>query len=289
MKLRALLIGPLGALVGFPLAPAASVSVATPPVRSARAAALLPTQRFRFDAGAPLLAPAAVAEDGTLCVGTADGYVHSLNADGSYRWSHSVPGAIRRRPLHVGGLWYVVTSGARVVALGAEGTVAWVFKAPNEVNSELAADADGTAYFVGIDRFLYGLTAHGAVTVRAPFGEPKAGPERGADGAIWAENQRGELFQVRARRVRRVGPEQHGPGVFSDARILTDPEGHEWQGRSDGVLEFRAVRSAGVRELALAQSPLFAPIWSSAGHYAVLSARSGLVFALEPVPTSPRQ
>jgi len=225
-----------------------------------------------------------VAEDGTLCVGTADGYVHSLNGDGSFRWSHTVQGAVERRPLHVGSHWYVTAGAGRIFALTPEGTLAWVFKPPSEVNSELSADVDGTAYFIGVDRFLYGLSQHGGVTLRARVGPPSAGPERGPDGAIWLKNAAGEVFRARGQRVRRWASAERSPVVFSDPLVLTDPEGHLWQWRPDGVLEFRSEPSGARREVSLTRSPLLAPIWSSAAHYAVFSARSGLVFAMDPAP-----
>src|SRR6187402_1110917 len=101
-------------------------------------AANAPLPRFRFDAGAPLAAPAAVAPDGSVCVGTVDGYVHGLGSDGSFRWSRSVHGGVTRRPHFAGRRWFIATSAQRIYALNRDGSLSWMFKLFSAVESELA-------------------------------------------------------------------------------------------------------------------------------------------------------
>ncbi|HKO53063.1 MAG TPA: PQQ-binding-like beta-propeller repeat protein [Polyangiaceae bacterium] len=240
MNLRARLIWPFCGLLWLSVAlPAAGAA-------PARAQASAPLQRFRFDAGAPLAAPAAVAPDGTVCVGTVDGYLHGLGPDGSFRWSRSVRGAVMRRPHFAGQRWFVATSAQRIYALNRDGSLSWVFKLYSPVATELASDESGTLYFVAADHFLYGLTARGAVTLRTPF-RPGMKPEL----------------------------------QFSAPAELRDPEGNDWRGRSDGVLEYRlaAFDTAGL--LPLTSSALLLPAWSAASRSVVVSARSGLIFGLD--------
>ena len=237
-------------------------------------------ERFRFHAGAALLAPAGAGSDGSICIGTADGYVHLLGPDGSFRWSHSVRGAITRRPIRVGQLWLLATSAERVYALTPDGTLYWVFRPPSPVASELAADATGIAYFVGADHFLYGVTAHGGVSLRAAFGLLKAGPSAGPDGAVWAENQAGDRIRVRGQELRRAPAESTPEFDFGSSEALVDSEGHEWRARADGVLEFRAAVGSEPSRIELTSAPLFAPSWLAATHCALISARDGLVVAL---------
>lgn len=239
-----------------------------------------PVERFRFHAGASLLAPAGVAPDGTVCVGTADGYVHSLSADGSFRWSRSVSGAVTRQPILSGQLWFVVTNAERIFALTAEGNLAWVFKPPSPIASELAVDATGVSYFVAADQYLYGISAHGGVCLRATFGTLKAGPVSAADGAVWAENQAGTLVSVRGPELRRM-PAASAEFDFGAPDELRDPGGHVWRARPDGVIEFRRTPSAPARSLQLTPASLLRPAWSAAARGAVISARDGLVVLLE--------
>jgi hypothetical protein len=265
-----------------------TIAAAADATMSGSAAEPSPVERFRFHAGAALLAPAGVGSDGSVCVGTADGYVHLLGPDGSFRWSHSVRGAVTQRPILAGQLWLVATSAERIYALTAQGTLYWVFRPPSEVASELAADAVGIAYFVGADHFLYGITAHGGVSLRSPFGQPKAGPCAGPDGTVWAENQAGNLIAVRHQEVRHVAPGASAAFDFGSPDTLRDPEGHEWRLRTDGVVEVRARDSSPPSFLALTSAPLLGSSWSVFGHYALISARDGLVVALAASPQESR-
>ena len=207
----------------------------------------MPLQRFRFDAGAPLAAPAEVAADGSVCVGTVDGYVHALGPDGSYRWSRSVHGAVTRRPHFAGERWFIVTSAQRLYALNRDGSLSWSFQLYAPVESELVSDAKGTVYFVAADHFLYGFTARGQVTLRTRF-RPGIKPELN----------------------------------FEAAAELRDPEGNSWLGRSDGVLEYRPASGEKSSLVPLTSSALLLPAWSRVSRFAVVSARSGLVYGLDP-------
>lgn len=275
MKLRALWIWPLSALA------CASAVNASGGVQPRLHAGIVLVPQFRFDAGAPLLAPAGVAADGTLCVGTVDGYVHSLNPDGSFRWSHTVRGAVDRRPLHAGQLWYLATNTDRVYALRGDGSLAWIFKPPSPIDSELSADDTGVAYYFGKDGFLYGLSGRGGVSLRVNLGALQAGPSLGPDGAVWARTRLGAVLQLRSAVVRRVAEERATEVSFTDPGWLLDPQRHEWHGRSDGMLEFSWEHGANPITLPLGSSPLLTPAWSSFSGYALVSARSGLVFGID--------
>ena len=219
VSLRARLIRPFCGLLWLSASVPAAVAAPTPASAnagsnaSANGASKSSAQRFRFDAGAPLAAGAEVAPDGSVCVGTVDGYVHGLGSDGS---------------------------------------LSWVFKLFSAVESELASDESGTIYFVAADHFLYGLTAHGAVSLRTRF-RPGMKPELS----------------------------------FSRPSMLRDPEGNDWRGRSDGVLEYRLAPAETASLLPLTSSPLLLPAWASSSRFVVVSARSGLVFGLDPARIRP--
>ncbi|HEY3666384.1 MAG TPA: PQQ-binding-like beta-propeller repeat protein [Polyangiaceae bacterium] len=281
MKLRSLLIWPIFLMPRLVAGQAVSVAVEAPSAVAGQASGY-PLPRFRFDAGAPLDAPAGVASDGSVCVGTADGYIHALSPDGSYRWSYSVHGAVLHRPLFASGLWYIATSANRIYALTRDGSLYWVFKPPSTIDSELALDEGGLLFFAATDRYLYGVTSHGGVSVRAQLGELKAGPSTAPDGAVWAENQAGSFVRVRGFEVRRLGPEAMPGFELGPSELLRDPEGRFWQVREGGVLEFRAGVDAQPTLTVLTSAPLFSPIWSSATRCAIVSARNGLVVAVDP-------
>lgn len=280
MKLRARLVAPFIALAGW-----GSASESARGAESARlAVSSTPHERFRFHAGAPLLAPAGVGATGTICVGTADGYIHLLDPDGSFRWSYSVHGAVVRRPVQSGELWFVATSAARIYALTQEGSLYWVFRPPSPIASELAVDTTGTTYFVGADHFLYGVTAHGGVSLRAAFGELEAGPVAGSDGAVWAKNAAGSLIRVRGQELTRIARQVPAAVAFASSDTLMDPDGHQWRVRVDGALELKRTPASAASSLELSNAPLLGLAWSSNAHYVLISARDGLVAAFDAGP-----
>jgi PQQ-like domain len=285
VKLRALLFCPFFLVPRWVAGQTASLASEMP--ARAPVAPGVPTVRFRFDAGAPLLAPAGVAPDGAICVGTADGYIHSLGPDGSYRWSYSVHGAVTHRPLFAGQLWYIATSAERIYALTRAGALYWVFKPPSPIQSELALDSSGLLFFVAADHFLYGVTGHGGVSVRAPFGDAQSGPSTSPDGAIWAENRAGIRVRAHGQELRRLAPGAAPEFEFTAPDRMSDPEARVWQTLDDGVLRLSSASNARPSRIALTSAPLLTPAWSSAGRYAVVSARNGLVFAVEPPRARP--
>src|SRR3954470_15001806 len=52
------------------------------------------TVSWSYRAGAPLAAPAALAADGGVLVGSDDGYLHALRPDGSFRWGYTLRGPL---------------------------------------------------------------------------------------------------------------------------------------------------------------------------------------------------
>lgn len=127
-----------------------------------------PLELFRFSAGSSLFAPPGVGRDGSVFVGSGDGYVHALAQDGGYRWSYTVKGRIVAAPIEepATGRVFVATSEARLYALEPDSHLRWVFPLPVSPKSELALTPKGTLLFVGQDDHLYGVTTSGALTLR---------------------------------------------------------------------------------------------------------------------------
>lgn len=123
---------------------------------------------FRFSAASALFAPPGVGRDGSVYVGSGEGYVHALGSDGGYRWSYTVKGRIVAAPVEdpSTGRVFVATSEARLYALEPDSHLRWVFPLPVAPKTELALTPKGTLLFVGQDDYLYGVTTSGALTLR---------------------------------------------------------------------------------------------------------------------------
>ncbi len=91
------------------------------------------------------------------------------------------------------------------------------------------------------------------------------------------------MIRVSGRSVRRLAPGAPGEFQFGDPEALRDPDGHLWRGQSNGEFDVSASRPQASPVLVpLTDAALFVPAWSTASHYAVLSSRAGLLFALDP-------
>jgi outer membrane protein assembly factor BamB len=137
-------------------------------IASTAQAASEPRVVFHFSASSSLFARPGVGHDGALYIGSGDGYVHALAADGTFRWSYTVKGRVAAPPVEEAssGRIFVATSEARLYALETDSHLRWVFPLPVAPKSELMLTPKGTLLFVGQDDYLYGVTTGGALTLR---------------------------------------------------------------------------------------------------------------------------
>lgn len=113
-----------------------------------------------------------------MYVGSGDGYVHALAADGGFRWSYTVKGRVVAPPVEEpsSGRLFVATSEARLYALEPDSHLRWVFPLPVTPKSELSLTAKGTLLFVGQDDYLYGVTTGGALSLRLAATAARSAP-----------------------------------------------------------------------------------------------------------------
>ncbi|HEY6080983.1 MAG TPA: PQQ-binding-like beta-propeller repeat protein [Polyangiaceae bacterium] len=171
-------------LPALPSLVALALALALAPGRAQAKLRLEPRQVFRFAAGTALFAPPGVGKDGSVYVGTGDGYLHALGPDGSFRWSYTVKGRIVAPAVEEGstGRVFVATSDARLYAFEPDARLRWVFPLPVAPKSELALSPKGTLLFVGKDDHLYGVTTSGALVLRLAAPSARSAPAILSDG-----------------------------------------------------------------------------------------------------------
>ncbi len=127
-----------------------------------------PLRLFTFSAGSGLFARPGVGRNGAVYIGSGDGYVHALGADGRFRWSFTVQGRVAAPPVEepTTGRVFVATSEKKLYALEADAHLRWIFSLPVAPKSELLLTPSGTLLFVGQDDYLYGVTTGGALNLR---------------------------------------------------------------------------------------------------------------------------
>jgi hypothetical protein len=174
-----LLAGALGILFGEP---------------SARAESGI-RPHWSFHAGAPLSGRPGVGPDGTLVIGSVDGYVHAVRADGVFRYSYTVAGRVVGNPVVFDdGVALVATDKSRLYAIQPDGSLAWWKTIAGGVASELALDPRGRAWLRTGSGTAIAVSRRGGVVGFAKIGRAMTlGPVPLASGAVVVASPAGEL------------------------------------------------------------------------------------------------
>jgi PQQ-like domain len=185
-------------------------------------AAAEPRVVFHFSTSSTLFARPGVGHDGSVYVGSGDGYVHALAPDGSFRWSFTLKGRVIAPPVEEAssGRVFVATSEARLYALEPDSHLRWVFPLPVAPKTELALTPKGTLLFIGQDDHLYGVTTGGALTLRLAAPQARSAP-------VWlATGQAALLLGDTVANLKGYGYERAAlPGPFAaSAKLVLDAD-----------------------------------------------------------------
>ncbi|MBI4626171.1 MAG: PQQ-binding-like beta-propeller repeat protein [Verrucomicrobia bacterium] len=144
----------------------------------------------------------AIGADGTVYVGSADGFLHAVAGDGTLRWRGATGSAIDLASPAVGsdGTVYVGSTDGFLYAFnGATGARRWRFAPGSEIASAPALAGDGTIYFRD-DRALHALTGNASSATRKwsfPLsGATYSSPAISLDGTIYVGATGGALYAV---------------------------------------------------------------------------------------------
>jgi outer membrane protein assembly factor BamB len=149
-------------------------------------------------AGAPTRGEPLVDHDGRVFVTTTDGYVHSFEPDGRFRWSYTVSGAVMGTPVirPSDGALLVGTSDRWLYAVMDDGLLGFAYPTLVPVMSGLVDGPEGAVLFGGGDGYLYAFSPGGTARWRAPLGGILTGdPLVGRRGTVWVAAGR-ELLRL---------------------------------------------------------------------------------------------
>lgn len=150
---------------------------------------------WSYRAGAPLAAPPAIAPDGTVVVGSVDGYLHALRRDGSFRWGYTLRGPLVGRPVIApSGQVFAAAKPDGLYALDPEGTLAWVSAIAGGVTSPPVLDAERHVWVTTGQGTLLGFSSHGGIIGFAHVGPARTlGPAALSGGGVAIASVNGDL------------------------------------------------------------------------------------------------
>lgn len=118
---------------------------------------------WSFTTGDFIYSSPAVAEDGTIYIGSADNSVYAINPDGTQKWSFATGDWVDASPaIGPDGTIYIGSWDGSLYALEpANGQLKWSFPTGGLIASSAAIDGEGNVYVGSTDGFLYALDPNG--------------------------------------------------------------------------------------------------------------------------------
>jgi len=154
----------------------------------ARAPLVTGVQGFCVHGGAPAVGYPLVDRLGRLYLVTQDGYLHSYEPDGRFRFSFTVSGTPLGSPsLRPSDDAILLGTTARsVYGIRTDGQLSFRATTLTPVWSGLHARDPRSVIYIGLDRYLYALSNHGVALYRVPIpGQPVGEPAVAPGGVVW--------------------------------------------------------------------------------------------------------
>jgi outer membrane protein assembly factor BamB len=114
----------------------------------------------------------AIAEDGTIYIGGADGLLYAVNPDGSRKWTFTAAAPIKTSPnFGPDGTIYFGADDGLLYAVNPDSTLSWTFPTGDMIRSSPAVAPDSTIVFGSLDQNLYALRPDGSLRWSATTGD----------------------------------------------------------------------------------------------------------------------
>lgn len=161
----------------------------------------LPRVKWVFPTGGPVASSPAIGSDGTIYIGSYDGFLYAINPDGSLKWRFFTEhnSQIYGSPtVDSTGSHDVIYVGTRHIskpydknylyAINYDGTQKWKFHPGSWLESSPAIGSDRTIYIGCTDTYLYAINPDGSVKWKFSAGREHhigSSPSIGSDGTIY--------------------------------------------------------------------------------------------------------
>ena len=152
------------------------------------------TLKWEYRTGGAINSAPAIAEDGTIYVGTWGDCLHAVySTNGTQKWKFNAHSAnIKSSPaiaedgtIYIGTLWSL-GYGGKIHAVNPNGTEKWRYQTGDAILSDPAIGDDGTIYIGSMDDYLYAMYPNGTLRWRFKTGDyVKGSPSIADDGTIY--------------------------------------------------------------------------------------------------------
>ena len=204
----------------------------------------------------------AIAEDGTIYVGSWDGTLYAINPDGISPWVYPPGGSILdlRGSPSVGpdGSVYIGCLDDRMYSISSSGALQWTYLTGGDIYSTPGFGADGTVYFGSRDGKVYALDPDtGQIRTGWPVtvgGAVDSSPAIAPDGTIYIGAQSSLYAFLPAGQVKSGWPKATGntiwasPAIARDGTVyITSMDGKLYAFNPDGTTQWVYNAGSGIR------------------------------------------
>ncbi|MBN2288788.1 MAG: PQQ-binding-like beta-propeller repeat protein, partial [Candidatus Glassbacteria bacterium] len=220
--------------------------------------------RFKYQTAGPVFSSPAVGLDGTVYVGSFDGFLYAVNPDGTLRWRSWTMGPVSSSPaVGPGGVVYVGSHDGYLYAVSPGGTLRWKFRTGDYIFSSPAVGPGEVIYIGSCDSSLYAVRADGTLKWSSKTGNSiYSSPAVGGDSTVYVGSDDGYLYALdpdgsRKWRYKTRGFIVSSPAVAEDGTVYlgsgdscvhaVNPDGtRKWQYRTqDEIYSSPALGSDG--------------------------------------------
>ena len=158
------------------------------------------TLKWKYLTGGTIYSSPAIGSDGTIYVGSDDGYLYAISSAGSLKWKYNANGAVFYPSPAIGsdGTIYIASDSSYLYALNPNGTLKWSYYTTSGIiDSSPAIGSDGTIYIGGYDGYLYAISSFGSLKWKYQTdGGIASSPAIGSDGTIYVGSDDGYLYAI---------------------------------------------------------------------------------------------
>ena len=152
-----------------------------------------------YSSNGPIYSSPAIADDGTVYIGSNDKKLHAINANGTSKWTFTADDWIDSTPtIGPDGIIYVGSWDNQLYAINpSDGTKLWDFNTSSSIIASPSVAVDGRIYFGSKDEFFYALESNGSLAWQIYIGNPiSSSAALGQDGTIYFGDENGTFHAL---------------------------------------------------------------------------------------------
>ena len=207
-----------------------------------------PQLRWRYPTSscAAVESSPAIAADGTIYLGSFDGYLYAIRPDGSLKWRYKTGDRVYSSPaIAADGTIHVGSHDNYLYAIHPDGSLRWRYETSGGESSP-AIGEDGTIYFGSDDDHLYALYPDGSLRWRYETGDQvRSSPDIGGDGTAYVGSSDGRLYAINPDgslrwRYETEDEVESSPAIGADGTVYVgSDDGYLYAIQPDGSLRWR--------------------------------------------------